>query len=95
MKMDPLALLGMVAYGLRNLFQVGLLAESGLSDAAIASKLGMSSYVVSITKKDMSAKSSYVLNLLNQLATLDQDVKMGKVDRFIAFELFMLDVIRS
>lgn len=95
LKMDPLALLGMVAYGLRNLFQVSLLTDEHMSREGIARKLSMSSYVVNLTRSDLSASTDFIIGLLNQLAQLDQDIKLGKVDRFVAFELFMIDVIRS
>lgn len=95
MKMDPLALIGMVAYGLRNLFQVSLLTDHHISKAEMGSRLGMSSYIVNLTQNDRSASTGFILELLNNLAGIDQDIKLGKVDRFVAFELFMIDVIRS
>ena len=66
-----------------------------MSKAEIASRLGMSSYIVNITQRDLKASTSFILELLNKLASIDQDIKLGKVDRFVAFELFMIDVIRS
>lgn len=95
MKMEPLAFMGMVAYSLRNLFQVSLLTDLHMSKQEIGTRLGMSPYIVGLSQNDRSAKTEFVLSLLNELASIDQKIKLGKADRFLAFELFMIEVIRS
>lgn len=92
-RLDPIALMGLVASSLRRLYQVGALSESGYNTNQIASTLDMSDKQVGFILRNQYRNSWEVLSLLNELGTIDQGVKLGKVDRFIAFELFLMRVV--
>ncbi|MEG0328056.1 MAG: DNA polymerase III subunit delta [Erysipelothrix sp.] len=92
-RLDPIALMGLVASSLRRLYQVGALSESGYGNERIASTLDMSDKQVGFILRNQYRNSWEVLSLLNELGTIDQGVKLGKIDRFIAFELFLMKVV--
>lgn len=92
-RLDPIALMGLVASSLRRLYQVGALSESGYGNERIASTLEMSDKQAGFILRNQYRNSWEVLSLLNELGTIDQGVKLGKVDRFIAFELFLMKVV--
>lgn len=92
-KVDPLALLGLVGSSLRKIYQVSALYEVGMSNKGIAERLSLSEKQVYFLVKHQMRPSFGLLTLLDQLARIDQDVKQGKIDRFVAFELFMIQVM--
>ncbi len=92
LKIDPLALVGMVAAGLRRMYQVNALIESQYSSTMIAEQLGMSEKQAYYLTRNQQANPKKIMDLLNELAELDQKVKSGLVDRFIAFEMFLISV---
>lgn len=92
-KVDPLALLGLVGSSLRKIYQVSALYEVGMSNKGIAERLSLSEKQVYFLVKHQMRPSFGLLTLLDQLARIDQDVKQGKIDRFVAFELFMIQAM--
>lgn len=92
-KVDPLALLGLVGSSLRKIYQVSALYEVGMSNKGIAERLSLSEKQVYFLVKNQMRPSFGLLTLLDQLARIDQDVKQGKIDRFVAFELFMIQAM--
>ena len=89
-KMDPLALLGMVASSLRGVYQVMILTADGYQPQAIADLSGMSIGQVKYVSRSQRRNPLDVLSLLNDLADIDQRAKLGLIDRHLSFELFML-----
>lgn len=92
-KVDPLALLGLIGSSIRKIYQISALYEQGVSNKGIADRLSLSEKQVYYLVKHQMRPSFGLLSLLNQLAQIDQDVKQGKIDRFVAFELFMLEAM--
>lgn len=89
-KIYPLALLGMVASSLRGVYQVMILRGDGYQAAEIAEISGMSYKQVQYVMRTQRRNPSDVLQLLNDLAEIDQRAKLGLIDRHLSFELFML-----
>lgn len=95
LKIDPLALFGMLASSIRRNYQVNILSSMHMSSQEISVQLGMSdkqAYFISKNQK-MDPKNS--LRLLNILASREQEAKNGKTDRFVALELFLIDATSS
>lgn len=89
-KMDPLALLGMIASSLRGVYQVMILTSEGYNHQTIADLSGMSIGQVKYVVRSQRRNPQDVLRLLNNLADIDQKAKLGLIDRHLSFELFML-----
>ena len=66
------------------------MAKSGRSNEEIASMLSANPYRVQISLKNLkNYNSNKIAKILNDLFKLDKDIKLGNVDRFFAFEMFL------
>ncbi|WP_166083039.1 DNA polymerase III subunit delta [Erysipelothrix anatis] len=92
LKMDPLSLIGLIAFSLRRIYQVSALYEAHLMANTISEILEISSKQAAFLIRNQIRDSRSVLMLLNMLAEIDQNVKLGKIDQYIAFELFLLQI---
>lgn len=88
-KMSPLALMGLLASSFRRIFQISALADQGYSAQMISRDLSLSEKQVFYLMRNQLRPPKKVLSLLNDLAQIDQDFKLGKVDLHIAFEMWM------
>ena len=93
-KNDPLNLAPLMASTLRTIYQIETLSQLGYSENAILESLKISKGQYWVVRNRQSGKVKNILKLLNDLANLDQKTKLGQIDRFVAFELFMLDVMK-
>lgn len=93
-KNDPLNLAPLVASTLRGIYQVEALHRRGYSEKAILDSLQMSKGQYWVILNRQVGKVKDILPMLNALAELDQKAKLGEIDRFVAFELFMIEVMK-
>ena len=94
LNMEPVAINGLLSGQIRFLFQVKVLMNQGYSKDEIASTLKAHPYRIQLTMQRASLfHSEELLNMLEQLASLDQDMKMGKIDKDEGFEQFALDML--
>lgn len=89
---DPSTLLVALAVQFCFLYKVKYLEEQGKQENEICSELGVSNpYRVRISlRKTRNISSTDILALLSELADLDFKTKSGQIDRFQAFELFLV-----
>ncbi len=91
--MEPVAIIGLLASQLRFLFQVRIYMDQGYSSDTIASILKAHPYRVSLNvKKARSFSSEELLDQLESLANLDQNMKLGLVNKDEGFERFILEL---
>jgi DNA polymerase-3 subunit delta len=92
---EPTQLLAIMASQMRFIYQVAINYESGLSQDEIASALNAHPYrvLLAMNRVKKGKSSEYILNILNQFSTLDIEIKTGQVDRYQAFELFLLKFV--
>lgn len=90
-KMEPLSLMGLLASGLRRIFQISVLADQGYSAQKISRDLNLSEKQVFFLIRNQLRPYHQVLKLLNDLANIDQKIKLGQVDPYVAFEMWMID----
>lgn len=93
---EPMRILGALRFQLRRLSRVKVLRESGLTEAAMAKKLSLHSYLVkqSLIQSRVFSKSS-LNNLLFALSETEDAILSGKRDRRLALEFFLSQVIAS
>ncbi|HZJ86793.1 MAG TPA: DNA polymerase III subunit delta, partial [Erysipelothrix sp.] len=91
---DPLNLAPLVASSLRTIYQVETLNRLGYSQSAIMDSLKISKGQYWVVMNRQVGKVKNILPLLNDLSNLDQKAKLGEIDRFVAFEMFMLDMMK-
>ena len=94
LNMEPIAINALLASNIRFLFQVHTLMDEGLSKDEIASMMKAHPYRVQLTmQKARRFSTGELLDILESLAQIDQDMKMGKVDKDEAFEQFALQML--
>ena len=85
-------LISTLAKQFRFLSQVSYLSKTSHSSEEIATMLGVKTIRVDIAKKQIySVSENTVLKTLDDLFYLDYNIKSGAVDRFYAFELFLIN----
>ena len=91
---EPITLVSMLGNQFRLLGQVKFLASKRMSDEEIAKELGIKPVRVSILKKSIySISDKTIVKTLEQLFDLDMNIKSGLVDRFYAFEMFLINFV--
>ncbi|MEA5026553.1 MAG: DNA polymerase III subunit delta [Erysipelotrichaceae bacterium] len=94
MKHDPIELVAILAAQFRFMYQCSVLTKQ-YSPARIAELLNAKPARVSITLNNSRGISGRrMLSLLDQLASLDQKIKNGIIDKQLGFELFLIEATR-
>ena len=92
---EPVTLISMLGNQFRLLDQVFYLYKNGKTDDEIAKELNIKPGRVYILKKNLNMISEKAIHrTLNDLFDLDLEIKSGLVDRFYAFELFLINFKR-
>ena len=88
---DYVAMIAMLASKLRSLYNIKKLYERGLSDSMIATRLHADDWAI---KKGLEScyhlQSKTLLRYLEELATLEQGIKAGRIEPKNGFEQFLL-----
>ncbi len=88
---EPITLISMLANQFRILNEVSYLAKQGLSSKIISEELKINPIRAEILKKNTYTLSEKTIHkTLQDLFKLDYEIKSGQVDRFYAFELFLI-----
>ena len=89
---EPVTLISMIGNQFRMLSQVSYLSKIGLSANEIAKELNINSYRAQILRKtSFSISEKTIYNTLENLYNLDLQIKSGQIDRFYAFEMFLIN----
>lgn len=89
---EPVTLISMIGNQFRFINQVKYLFNEGFTEANIASTLKANPYRVRITIKNASKISQARINsVLDNIYNLDFAIKSGRIDRFVGFELFLIN----
>lgn len=92
LNMEPIQIIVALANKYRLMYQSKELSISGYNENEIGKELNQNpKYIYMLLKTGRKYTSDKLLNLLKQLAELDYKIKSGKVDKTIAFELFILE----
>lgn len=90
---DPIYLIALLASQFHFLYQVKGLLMQGYSKQDIANELKAHPYRVQMTIQScMNLSISAILEILNELAILDQKLKSGTIDKKTGFELFLINL---
>ncbi len=90
---EPIKLIVLIANSLRLLYQVKVLDRKGYNDQEIAKKLSLNPYRLRYIRQDgKDYEIKELLQKLDELSSLDVDIKTGKIDRFKGLELFLIRI---
>lgn len=93
LKVDPIALMMLLAREYRLIYSVLTLMELGYSKSSICKELGLHDWQVE--KLARSASQYYKDDLvlyLKKLADVDYNIKSGDTDKFLALKIFLLEL---
>lgn len=94
-KNDPIMFISILAKQFRFLFQVKLLNRRGMNASRIAQILSANPYRVQKSLETVYRVSlEHIEENLLRLATLDQKIKQGKLDKNAGFEIFLIEATR-
>lgn len=92
---EPLTLISMIASQVRFMYQVMILKDKGYSESNIANELSCHPYRVKVAlEKVYRLNKMDLTSLLEELSDLDIKIKSGQIDRFVGFELFLLNACK-
>ncbi|HHT38343.1 MAG TPA: DNA polymerase III subunit delta [Mollicutes bacterium] len=86
---EPIKIIVMLANQFRLIFQVKRFRAKGLSESQIASQLAVHPYRVKLAKESNLDEKELLKHIIS-LADLDEKIKMGKIDKTVGLELFLL-----
>jgi DNA polymerase-3 subunit delta len=92
---EPLTLISLIASQVRFMYQVMVLKDKGYSENNIANELSCHPYRAKLAlEKVYHLNKMDLTDLLEQLSNLDIKIKSGEIDRFVGFELFLLNACK-
>lgn len=93
---EPVTLIGMLGNQFRLLNEVVYLSKKNMTNDEIAQELNIKPIRVQILKRSTYSMSEKAIHrTLDDLFNLDLQIKSGLVDRFYAFELFLINFKRD
>lgn len=93
MNEEPIKIIVMLANQFRIMYQSKKLTKMGNSVNNIAELLGIHPYRVKLAlEKGSKYSEKDLISNLYKLATLDEEIKMGKKDKYLALELFLISI---
>lgn len=89
---DSIAMIALIANQFRFLFQVKRLSNKGKNSDSISKELGVHPYRVKLAiETNYNYTEEDYIKYIYKLATMDEKIKMGEIDKDLALELFLLD----
>lgn len=96
MKEEPIALIGLLAFQFRTILRVKLLKKKGYGSGQIQKQLGVHPYVIKIaSSREANFTTDKLEYIMDQLAETDAIMKQGRMDKELAFELLLYNLIRQ
>ena len=93
---EPITLIGQLANQFRLLNEISFLSKKGMDNDSIGNELAIKPIRVQIMKKSLGLISENSIHrVLEELYQLDLQIKSGLVDRYYAFELFLINFKRK
>lgn len=90
-KEEPIKLIAILIGQFRLMIQVKYLVKQGYQQANIADMLKIHSYRVKLAMQEVKKyQMGYLIQLFDDLVELDFQIKSGKVDKFFAFQMYLL-----
>jgi DNA polymerase-3 subunit delta len=94
-KEEPVKILSLIARQFRSMLLVKQLSKQGYSQQQLASQLGLHPYAVKIAGEQARLyEADKLKQSLSRLADMDYQMKVGKMDKVLAIEMFMLQLVR-
>lgn len=95
-KEEPIAIVALLAFQFRTILRVKLLKQKGYSQFQMQKELGVHPYVIKIAlNREKSFTVQRLENIMDKLAEADAAMKQGIMEKELAFELVLYELIRG
>jgi DNA polymerase III subunit delta len=96
MKEEPIALIGLLAFQFRTILRVKLLKQKGYSSGQMQKQLGVHPYVIKIAlSRELKLSVKRLEYIMDQLTETDAMIKQGRMEKELAFELLLFNLIKQ
>lgn len=96
MNEEPIALIALLAFQFRTIFQVKLLKQKGYSQFQMRKQIGAHPYVIKIADSRASRFTVQRLeDIISKLTHADAVMKQGKMEKNLAFEMLLYELIQA
>ena len=93
LKEEPVVLINALAREYRLTYKCSYLNQNGYNKSKIASELGLQDWMVDkYLRLSYNYREEDLLQSLSKLSDIDVEIKQGKIDKYLAIEMFMLDI---
>lgn len=93
---EPIALIALLAFQFRTIFQVKLLKQKAYSPAQIQKQMAAHPYVIKIaSEREGSFSVQRLKSIIDHLTNADASIKQGKMDKKLVFELLLYELIQK
>lgn len=93
---EPIALIALLAYQFRMVLRVKLLKQKGYHQKDIERQIGGNPYPIKIASKRAGRFSEDELKkMMNYLATADATIKQGRMEKGLAFEILLYNLVHK
>ncbi|MFD1066324.1 DNA polymerase III subunit delta [Oceanobacillus locisalsi] len=94
MNEDPIAMIGLLAYQFRMILRVKQLKKKGYSQFQIQKNIGAHPYVIKVAMaREAKLSEERLAYIISQLAETDAKMKQGLMEKGLAFELLLMDLV--
>ncbi|OZU89913.1 DNA polymerase III subunit delta [Virgibacillus indicus] len=94
MKEEPIALIGLLAFQFRTILRVKLLKLKGYTQSQMQKQIGGHPYVIKIAlTREKRFTVEKLQDIINKLANADATMKQGGMEKGLAFELLLYDLV--
>lgn len=92
---SPIGLIALLAYQFRIIYQVKLLRAKGFVINQIQQEIKAHPYVIKLAfERGKKYSEDYLETIINELANADTNIKRGKMNQQIAFEMLLYQITR-
>ncbi|TQS74598.1 DNA polymerase III subunit delta [Ornithinibacillus gellani] len=96
MKEEPIALIALLAFQFRTMLRVKLLKQKGYTQQQIQRQIGAHPYVIKIAwNREGRFSMDRLKQVMDNLANTDAAMKQGKMEKNLAFELLLYNLIQD
>ena len=96
MNEEPIALIALLAFQFRIILRVKLLKQKGYSQFQMRKQIGAHPYVIKIADdREKRFTTQKLEDTLDKLTNTDAVIKQGKMEKELAFELLLYELIQS
>lgn len=93
---EPIALIALLAFQFRMMLQVKLMKKKGYNQHQIQRQIGGHPYVIKIaSEREGRFTTQRLADIINKLTKADAEIKFGKSEKNLAFELLLYDLITN